>query len=437
MKKNDKVYPLKIERLVLKGGRILDPQINLDKKADILISDGIIEKIGNIDVKGFAGEVVDCTGKIIVPGLIDIHVHLREPGREDKETIETGCMAAMAGGFTALCCMPNTEPPIDNRGSVEFIKKKAKALLVDVHPIGAITVGRKGVELTEMGDMIDAGAVAFSNDGSPVENSGVLRNAMEYLSMFDCPVIDHCEELSLSGDGVINEGIVSTMLGLKGIPSISEDIAVARDLYVAEYTGSAIHIAHVSTAKSVNMIREAKMRGVRVTAETCPHYLVLTEEAVKDYDTNAKMKPPLRTEMDRLALIEAVKDGTIDVIASDHAPHTIDDKDTEFDAAAFGIVGLETSLGLIITYLVKKNIISISDMVMRMAVAPRRLLNLKENRIEEKNRANLTMIDTEMRWSVDPKKFKSKSRNTPFSGWSLEGGCFGVYNNDQLYLQKS
>jgi len=434
MKKNKTMIPFPAENCLLKGGRILDPGNKLDREVDLLIEKGKIKSLETVSDKSFKGIVVDCTGKTVCPGFVDMHVHLREPGREDKETIKTGCMAAMAGGFTEVCCMPNTTPVMDSRGHVEFVKKRAEGFLVNVHPIGAITKELKGEELTEMGDMIKAGAVGFSDDGYPVTNAAVFRNALEYIRMFDLPIIEHCEQLDLSQNGVMNEGLVSTSLGLNGIPSISEYIDVARDLYLTEYTGSTIHIAHVSTKEAVSLIREAKKRGVQVTAETCPHYLVLTDEAVRGYDTNTKMKPPLRTESDRKALLKGLQDGTIDVIATDHAPHTIDDKDLEYNFAAFGIVGLETAVGLILTKIVKSKILSLTDMINRMAILPRSILHLPENGIQPGASANLTILDTGCKWKVDKTRFLSKSTNTPFDGWELEGRSTGVYNNGQLFL---
>lgn len=437
MSRNKDVRPVRVERLLLQGGRVLDPESGLDQIVDLLVVDGKIEKIGGVSTKAIDGKVIDCKGKVVVPGLMDMHVHLREPGREDEETIESGCRAAMAGGFTAVCCMPNTSPPIDSRGHVEFIKERSEGFLVDVHPIGAVTKGQEGEELTEMGDMVDAGTVGFSDDGYPVGKAAILRRALEYAKMFGRPIIDHCEETSLSEEGVMNEGFVSTVLGLRGIPPISEEIAVARDLLVVEYTGGPLHIAHVSTKGAVGLIREAKGRGVRVTAETCPHYLVLTDETVRSFDTNTKMKPPLRTEEDRKALLAGLEDGTIDVIASDHAPHSIEEKETEYDAAAFGIVGLETTVGLVMTHLVGKGVLTLEQMVEKMAINPRRILNLPENRIEKGKPANLTMIAPKKRWVVDRTQFQSKSRNTPFDGWELKGRCFGVFNNGQLFLYES
>ena len=426
--------PMKADKVLLKGGRILDPAVKVDNVTDILIIDGIIQQMGDTDAQSFDGHKIDCQGKLVVPGLIDMHVHLREPGKEDAETIASGCAAAMAGGFTAVCCMPNTNPVIDDRSHVEFIKERSEGFLVTVHPIGAVTKGQQGEELTEMGDMIEAGAVGFSDDGYPVRNAAILRRALEYAKMFGHPVIDHCEDLSLSEGGVMNEGFVSTVLGMRGIPPISEEVHVARDILVAEYTGGPLHIAHVSTQGGVRQIREAKARGVKVSAETCPHYLVLTDEAVRSFDTNTKMKPPLRTEEDRQALLEGLKDGTIDVIASDHAPHTIEYKQTEYDAAAFGILGLETALGLIMTHVVGKEILTITGMIEKMAIHPRHILNLPENRIEKGKKANFTLIDPELSWTVDKQKNVSKSKNTPFHGWELKGRSVGVLNNGQIYL---
>jgi len=413
MKGSKDIFPVRLGKLLLRGARIFDPVINLDKLADILIINGKIEKIENIQTSGFDGEVLECKGKVIIPGLIDMHTHLREPGREDEETIATGSQAAMAGGFTAVCCMPNTNPVIDNSGQIKFIKEKSEGLLVDVYPIAAVTKGQEGKELTEMGDIINAGGVAFSDDGYPVKNTAILRRALEYVKMFGKPIIDHCEDLSLSGNGVMNEG------------------------FVAEYTKGPLHIAHVSTKGSVALIREAKAKGVNVTAEVCPHHLFLTDEAVRTFDTNTKMKPPLRTEEDRKALIDGLKDGTIDVIATDHAPHSIEEKETEYDVAPFGVIGLETALGLVLTHLVGKGLLTLKEIVEKMSVSPRKILGLAENRIEKGKPANLTILDIEEEWVVDKTSFRSKSHNTPFDGWTLKGKSFGVFNNGQLFLSSS
>ncbi|MBN1781325.1 dihydroorotase [bacterium] len=418
------------QSVILKNARIFDPQVKLDKVTDIQIRDGKIMDIG--PAGAFKGKSIDCTGKIIVPGLMDMHVHLREPGHEHKETIRTGCNAAAAGGFTEICCMPNTSPPIDCRSDVEFIKERSAGHLVDVHPIPAVTVGMAGEKLTEMGDMVEAGAVGFSDDGRPVATAGLLRRAIEYAGMFGKPIIDHCEDPSLAQDGVMHEGRVSTALGMPGIPGIAEDIAVMRDILVAEYTGGTVHIAHVSSAGAVRLIREAKARGVRVTAETCPHYLVLTDEIIRQFDTFTKMNPPLRSETDQQALIGGLKDGTIDAIATDHAPHAYEDKECEFKEAAFGIVGLETALGIMWTHFIDKGILNLENLVRLMSVRPREILNLATNKIEKGAVANLTVIDPEAAWVVDSAAFESKSRNTPFQGWNLKGRAFGVMNRGRM-----
>lgn len=427
--------PESIQKLWLRGGRIVDPVSGLDKETDLYIKGKTIQKIGAIENPDENARVLDCSGKVIVPGLCDMHVHLREPGQEEKETIETGCRAAMSGGFTAVASMPNTNPPIDSRSHVEFVKERASAMMVDVYPVAAITKGLQGEELTEMGELAEAGAVAFSDDGHPVPDSGRFRRALEYLKMFDRVIIEHSEDPSLKEGGHMNEGFVSTQLGIKGIPSISETVAVARNILIAEYVGSPLHIAHVSTAGSVALIREAKARGVSVTAETCPHYLVLTDEAVRSFDANQyKMNPPLRTETDRLALVEGLKDGTIDVIATDHAPHIIDDKDCEFDVAAFGIIGLETSVGVILDSLVTDAVISLTQMISLMSVNPRQILRLDPILIKEGAPANLTLLDPEMSWTVDAEQFESLGRNTPFHGNTFKGGAIGAINKGKISI---
>ncbi|HDQ44025.1 MAG TPA: dihydroorotase [bacterium] len=432
MRKN----PETIRKLLLRGGRIPDPAGGPDTTADILIEGSRIRKIGKIRTPESDVRVLDCAGKVIAPGFCDMHVHLREPGQEDKETIETGCRAAMAGGFTAVASMPNTRPPIDTRSQVEFVRERAQGMLTDVYPIAAITKGLKGGELTEMGELAAAGAAGFSDDGFPVSDSGRFRRALEYAKMFGRPVIEHSEDRSLSEGGHMNEGFVSTQLGIRGIPPVGETAAVARNLLIAEYADSPLHIAHVSTADSVRLIREAKARGVPVTAETCPHYLVLTDEAVKSFDPNRyKMNPPLRTEADRLALLEGLRDGTIDVIATDHAPHTVDDKDCEFDVAAFGVVGLETALGVILTHLVHAGILTPAQMIGKMSVNPRRILRLDPIRIAEGEVADLTILDPDVEWTVDPKRFETKGRNTPFAGETLKGGPFAVVNKGMVFVK--
>lgn len=427
--------PETIQKLLFKGGRVIDPASGRDEVVDVLIEGSHIQQVGTVKSPGSDVQILNCAGKIIAPGFCDMHVHLREPGQEDKETIETGCRAAMSGGFTAVASMPNTRPPIDSRGQVEFVRDRARGFLTDVYPIAAITKGLKGEELTEMGELAAAGAVGFSDDGRPVSDSGRFRRALEYAKMFGRVIIEHCEDHSLAEGGHMNEGFVSTQLGIRGIPPISETVAVARNLLIAEYVNSPIHIAHVSTAGSVQLIREARARGVRVTAETCPHYLVLTDEAVKTFDPNRyKMNPPLRTEADRLALIAGLKDGTIDAIATDHAPHTVDDKDCEFDVAAFGVVGLETSIGAILTHLVHPGILSLSQMIEKMSSTPRRILGLDPIQIEVGADANLTIFDPAAEWTVDPKLFETKGRNTPFVGETMKGGPFAVVNKGMIFV---
>jgi dihydroorotase len=425
--------PIKTDKMLLEGARILDPTHKIDQEADILIENGTIKEIGELKITGNIKRF-DLSGKVIVPGFIDMHVHLREPGNEDKESIETGCRAAMAGGFTAVCCMPNTNPPIDSRGQVQFVKERAETMMIDVHPIPAITKGQHGEELTEMGDMLQAGAVAFSDDGRPVKNAVLFRRALEYAGMLGAPIIEHCEDRDLSGIGVMNEGVISTKLGLKGIPAISEDTMTARNILIAEYTGNPLHLAHVSTKISVGLIREAKQRGIQVSAETCPHYLVLTDEAIEGYDTNAKMNPPLRGRDDQAALIEGLKDGTIDAICTDHAPHLIDDKDCDFNIAAFGIIGLETAIGLILTHFYHKNEFSLETIIEKMSVFPRKILNLPDIHLSKGHSANMTILDLKEEWQVDKDLFLSKARNTPFHGWELKGRAIGVCNKDQLFL---
>ncbi len=412
--------------LAILGGRVIDPESRLDRIADVFITDGLIKKISSrTKAKANTGigarEVIDAKGKIVAPGLIDMHVHLREPGREDEETIYTGSCAAVAGGFTSVCCMPNTEPPIDNQEAVKFVYDQARKAKCKVFCVGAITNGQKGEELTEIFDLVQAGVVAISDDGKPVSNSQVMRSALEYSKMFNLPVISHCEELSLSSGGVMHEGIVSTTLGMNGIPSVAEEIMVARDLRLAEFTGARIHIAHVSTRGSVDLIREAKKKGMKVTCETTPHHFTLTDDAVKTFDTNAKVNPPLRTKKDVEAVKKGLKDGTIDCIATDHAPHAVEEKEVEFDFAPFGMIGLETALGLVVTELINKKILSWPQAIAKLTINPSRILNLKGARIKKDFPADLTVIDPKASWVVEPANFKSKSRNSPFAGKKLFG----------------
>ncbi|MCC6543511.1 MAG: dihydroorotase [Nitrospirae bacterium] len=407
--------------LLIRNGHIIDPANNRDGIADILVRGNVIVQIEqNIPVPNEA-ELIDATGLIIVPGLIDLHTHLREPGYEYKETIQTGTMSAAAGGFTSVCCMPNTQPVNDSQAVTEFIMSRASLKgIVNVLPVGAITKGGKGEEITEMGDLRKAGCVAVSDDGKPVMNNLVMRRAMEYSKMFNLPVISHCEDLTLTDDGVINEGKMSTELGLKGIPNASEDVMVARDISLAELTGAHVHIAHVSTIGSVELIRVAKERGINVTAETCPHYLFLTDEAVRGYNTNAKMKPPLRSARDVAAVRIGLQDGTIDAIATDHAPHSQEEKEKEYDYAPFGIVGLETALPLALR-LVEEGVLAVRDLVFKMSVNPARIIGINKGNIGIGAAADITVINPKTVWVVEAGNLKSKSRNTPFEGWKMRG----------------
>ena len=407
--------------ILIKNGHVIDPANNIDEKFDILISEGKIAKYGKPgSISTSNAQIVDAAGRLVVPGLIDMHVHLREPGFEYKETIVTGTDAAKAGGFTSVCCMPNTNPVNDNRSITEFILSQARNAAARVYPIGAITKGSMGEELAEMGELHKAGCVAVSDDGKPLMNAALMRRAMEYSKIFDTLIISHCEDRTLSDKGVMNEGAVSTELGLRGIPRAAEDVMTARDITLAELTGCRLHIAHVSTAGAVHLVREAKKRGIKVTAETCPHYFTLTDEAVRGYNTMAKMNPPLRTAEDVAAIKQGLKDGTIDVIATDHAPHGMDEKSGEFDTVPFGIVGLETALGLTLK-LVHEGILPMTEAVRKLSINPASILKLNKGSLTIGADADITLIDPKMDWTVDASLFKSKSKNTPFNGWQLKG----------------
>jgi dihydroorotase len=408
--------------LVLRGGRIVDPSTGLDEVADLLLSDGRVEAMGQGLGTPDGADERNVAGLVVCPGLIDLHVHLREPGYEHKETIATGARAAAAGGFTAVCAMPNTDPPIDDPATVGFVRAAGeRAGAARVYPTGAISVGQNGERLTEIGEMVAAGAVAITDDGRPVANAGLMRVALEYSRTFGIPVASHCEELALSARGSMNEGAIATRMGLFGIPNAAEDVMIARDLLLAELTGGRVHIQHVTTRGGVRMIRQARERGIPVTAEGTPHHWTLTDAAVEGYYTNAKVNPPLRSEADRAAVLQGVVDGTLDVIATDHAPHHYDEKEQAFDDAPFGLVGLETALGLALTQLVHPGHLDLATLVERMSCAPARAFGLPGGTLRRGAPADVTVFDPDAAWTVDPDSFRSRSRNTPFAGRELRG----------------
>lgn len=426
-------------KILIKGGRVIDPENNIDKVTDIFIDKGVIEEIGDdLELEGIIDmEVIDAAGKIVSPGLVDMHCHLRDPGQEYKEDIETGTRSAAMGGITSVACMPNTSPVIDNEAVVTYVKTKAEKVgYVNVYPIGAISKGLEGKELAEIGELKFAGAVAISDDGRPVVSSGLMRRAMEYADMFDMTVISHCEDISLADGGHMNEGFMSTYLGLRGITRAAEEVMVSRDILIAEATGTAIHIAHVSTRGSVELVRQAKKRGVRVTCETCPHYFTLTENVVEGFNTNAKMNPPLRTSDDVEAIKEGLKDGTIDCIVTDHAPHHIDEKNCEFALALNGIVGFETSLGLGIQYLVKTGVLTINELIRKMSVNPSSILGLNKGNLKINNTADIIIFDPDKEWTVDVSKLYSKSKNSPYDGYKLAGKPEYVIVNGEMVVNQ-
>jgi dihydroorotase len=409
-------------KLLLKGGRVVDPATKTDGIADVLCEEGRISRVAH-DIAPGDARVLALKGMVVAPGFVDMHCHLREPGQEWKETIESGTRAAAAGGFTAVACMPNTVPVNDERSVTEYIRARAKEKSsIRVYPIGAISKGLKGEELAEIGDLVAGGAVAVSDDGRPVVSGTLFRKALEYASMFGIPVIDHCEDLDLSDGGVLNEGIVSTVLGLKGWNHTAEEVMVFRDLTLARETGARVHIAHASTAGSVALVRDARARGAKATLEVTPHHFSLTEEACRDFDTHAKMNPPLRTEADRRAILEGIADGTVDAIATDHAPHHADEKSVEFARAPFGIVGLETAVSLALDRLVEGGVIGLARLVDLFSVGPSRILGLPGGTLAPGAPADITVLDPARRVVVDASRFRSKARNTPFDGWTLKGG---------------
>jgi dihydroorotase len=411
-----------VRPILIRGGRVIDPSRNTDEVTDLFVADGKVQALGRDLGRPDDALVVEAAGKVVAPGLIDLHVHLREPGQEDVETVATGAMAAAAGGFSAVCAMPNTDPVTDNQAAVGFIVSQAqRAAKARVYPIGAVSLGQKGQQLAEFGELVGAGAVAVSDDGKPVASSHLMRTALEYARTFGIPVADHCEEPTLAAGGMMHEGLVSTRLGLKGIPAAAEEIMVARDILLAELTGGHVHLCHMSTRGSVALIRRAKEQGLRVTAEACPHHFTLTHEACEGYNTNAKMNPPLREPEDREAIRQGLRDGTIDVICTDHAPHHYDAKEREFDDAPNGIIGLETALGLAVTELVETGLLSLAGLVTRMSVMPARIFNLPGGTLAPGVSADVVVLDPGVGWTVKPEEFFSKSRNTPFAGRRLKG----------------
>ncbi len=407
--------------LRIHSGRVIDPSQNLDRVTDLWIEGERVLAVGDRPDL-VADTSIDATGKIVCPGLIDMHVHLREPGREEDETIETGTAAALAGGVTSVACMPNTEPAIDSQASAEFITLQAKrAGNANVFPIGAITKGRKGAELAEIGGLVDGGAVAFTDDGSPVVSSEIMRRAMEYCKMFDRVVLSHSEDLELTKGAVMNEGVESMRLGLRGYPGVAEEIMIFREIALAELTGARVHILHVSTAGGVELIRRGKAKGISVTGEACPHHFILTDACLRTFDSNYKMSPPLRTEADVQALLLGLRDGTLDVIATDHAPHAPEKKMRELDQAPNGIVGLETLIPLCVRALIEPGHLTWPQLIEKLTLNPARVLGIARGTLRPGEVADVTIIDPDVAWTIDPTKFRSKSRNSPFVGWEVHG----------------
>lgn len=424
-----------MKRLLIKNGKVVSPADGLNEELDILVVDGQIEKIAS-ELEENEAEVIDAAGWVVTPGLIDMHVHLREPGFEHKETIKTGTEAAAAGGFTSIACMPNTNPVIDNASIVNSVINKANFEgKVNLFHIGSITKGLEGEELAEIGYMKEAGIVGISDDGETVMNSELMRLALDYVTAFDIPVITHAEDQVLSGDGVVNEGYYSTVTGLDPIPAAAEDIIVARDIRLAELTNAPLHIAHVSTKRAVEMVRAAKERGLQVTAEATPHHFTLTDESIVTFDTNTKVNPPLRSEEDVAAIKEGLADGTIDVIATDHAPHAFEEKNVEYNHAPFGISGLETALSLVITELVKPGIISLEEAIEKLTINPAQILNLDGGRLKEGSRADITVLDLDEEHEVNVEKFYSKGKNSPFDGFKLSGGAKVTIVNGEIVMK--
>ncbi len=421
-------------KILLQNVKIFDPSGIKNEIQDILINKDRIKKIAKSIETDSSVKKYDLEGCFVTPGFFDMHVHLREPGREDEETVESGSMAAASGGITGMACMPNTSPTVDNAQIVKFIKEKAKGHLTDVFPIAAVTMERKGESLSPMKELKESGAVAFSDDGVSVKNAFVLRKAMEYSKMLGSVIIEHCEDESLAG-GSVNEGEMSTKLGLPPVPSVAEDLIVMRDILMAEYLNTRVHIAHISTQKSVELVRQAKARGIKVTAEVTPHHFTLTEESLYSYDTNFKMNPPLRSKKDLEAVLEGLKDGTIDVIASDHAPHSAEEKDLEFIYAPNGVIGLETMIPLALTRLYNKKVLSLEQLVEKLVINPRKILNIPIPRIAEGEKANMSVFNPDLVWTINAAEFKSKSRNTPFDKMIVTGKAIAAVNNGKIFIE--
>ncbi len=423
--------------VLIKGGRVIDPSQNRDEVADVLLIDGVVAEVGNDIGTPDDAEVVDAVGKVVAPGFVDVHVHLREPGKEEAETIATGARSAAAGGFTGVCAMPNTDPVTDNQAAIGFVIKQAReAEAARVYPIGTISIGQRGERLAEFGSMIAAGAVAVSDDGRPVVSSHLMRTALEYARTFDIPVADHCEEPMLSEGGVMHEGLVSTRLGLKGIPAAAEEIMVARDILLAELTGGHVHLCHMSTRGSVDLIRRGKDRGINVTAEATPHHFTLTHDECSRYDTNTKMNPPLREAEDVDAIREAIADGTIDVIATDHAPHHYESKERDFDDAPFGITGLETALGLGMVELVAPATMTLSVLVRRLSTDPARIFGLPGGSLVRGTLGDVVVFDPDAKWTVTVDGFVSRSQNSPFIGRDLVGRVERTFVGGRTVFQR-
>jgi dihydroorotase len=425
-----------MKSILIQNGHVIDPANQLDGPADVYLENGKVAKVGK-GLKVKADQVIEAKGKIVTPGLLDIHVHLREPGFEYKETIATGTHSAVAGGVTSVACMPNTNPPIDDQSIVQFIKAKAdKEGYCHVFPVGCISKKREGAEMSEIGELKKAGAVALSDDGSPIMNAELMRRVMEYAKMLDLTIIDHCEDMHLTNNGVMHEGEASVALGLRGIPAASESVMVARNIVLAEMTGAKFHVAHLSTAGSVELVRQAKKKGLKVTAETAPHYWALSDKSIKNYNTNFKMNPPLRSEEDVAAVRKGIKEGVIDCIATDHAPHASTEKQVPFDAAAFGIVGLETLFPLTYSHLVEPGVISLSRAVEMLTTAPAQIIGIQKGTLSEGADADVAIFDIKNEKTVDTSQFKSKGRNSPFNGWKLKGWAVTTIVSGEIKYQQ-